>query len=108
MMFDKNCKRVELCLINGKKVLRTFSLKKIYNVEERRRYVVEFMCKFPFVKISKVPYVHFRYMTIDDDITFSDDAAYNVNCNLIEFCKLLDISYSSFAEAKLRTAIEEG
>ena len=99
---------IELVLTNGNKVLGSFDLEKIHNVEERSRLVFSFTYRFPFVKISKRPYVCFRYKTVYNVATSPWDAIYKVDCNLIEFCKLLDISFSSCAEAKMRTAIDEG
>ena len=90
------------------KVLKAFDIEKIYNTYEGKRHVISFTREFPFVKISKRPYVCFRYKTVYNVATSPWDAIYKVDCNLIEFCKLLDISFSSFAEAKMRTAIDEG
>lgn len=60
----KNTGMIELVLTNRNKVLGSFDLEKIYNVEERSRLVFSFTYRFPFVKISKRPYVYFRYKTI--------------------------------------------
>ena len=104
----KNTGMIELVLTNGNKVLKAFDIEKIYNTYEGKRHVISFTYRFPFVKISKKPYVYFRYKTVYNLATSPWDAIYKVDCNLIEFCKLLDISFSSFAEAKMRTAIDEG
>ena len=53
----KNTGMIELVLTNGNKVLKAFDIEKIYNTYEGKRHVISFTREFPFVKISKRPYV---------------------------------------------------
>ena len=53
----KNTGMIELVLTNGNKVLKAFDIEKIYNIYERKRHVISFTYRFPFVKISKRLYV---------------------------------------------------
>lgn len=99
-------KMVELHLVNGKKVLVGIDLEKIYDVEERTRKVLSFKKQFPFVSFASVPYVHFRMKTHYEYLKSCLDGTYNVDCDLAAFCKLVDLNFSSFSEAKLRSAIE--
>ena len=97
---------VELQLVDGNKVIRTFDLDKVYGIAEKQRSFWKLSSKFPFFQIESKRYVKFRYRTQYTLINDVLDDSYAVDCDLHSFCKLMHISYGSFSDAVLKSAIE--
>jgi len=102
-------KTLELKLTDGTKIIRTFDLKRVYNLvgRTRRRWYVN--RKFPFLHVLDEEYVTFRYQ--DQYNTMRDeyhDARISALISIAEFVAAFGVDFVSYEEIRLRSAIACG
>ena len=87
---------IEIELLNGKRMLLQNDWKKVYNICEKTKKIFKFLPKFPFIKIEKIKYVSFNFMTHYEAMQSISDPKYNVKCSLQQFASLFDVTIVPF------------
>lgn len=89
---------VELELLDKSRIMLRSPWSKIYDLVEKKRVIVHFCKKFPFISLETRPFVAFKVRTRYEYLDSVLDPTFKVNCNLREFMKLFDQEFVKFEE----------
>ena len=82
---------IEIELLSGKHTLLPKRFDKVYDICEKWTHNIKFTKHFPFISVSKVKFVSFKFRTEYETVNSEEDPRYYVNCTLAHLCRMFGI-----------------
>lgn len=87
---------IEIELLDGRHILIDDDVERIHNASEKIKTKFHFLCRFPFLKTTKVRYTEFQYRPAYEAYNSSSDPVYRANCRLVQFMNLIGVEMNPF------------